>query len=571
LRETAIAREAAKVRRACAGCATASTTPCRRCAGERGVQEGTATGSAREGEAPDLVHEVLRAPGRPLDEGLRQDFERRLGHDFSRVRVHADRQGADSARAVGALAYTVGQHVVLGPGAALSDRRLLAHELTHVIQQGAAPPLGPAGNVRPALASPAVQGYGGRLRVGSPDDVLEQEAERVASTEGTAVAGPTGGAPLQIQRTCGEELGPPQPDCTPSRQGVVGWQFRFRVDCDELLPGEEANFARLRHRSRLNIHGFASQDGTEAYNDSLSCHRANRIAALARARRPDCPVAGRFKHGEHEARRDPNPPDFWRSVIVEELPRDPQLWLDPAAILAQARSLLAQARGTPSPANLAAAAAHRARIRTWLESIPNTVAPPGSELDRQDLTDYRAFQASAERLWTEIDQLLAQQGHSAATTDTFTGWASGSGSDQGTRLHAQSIPTGARYHIDIFGEGYFPGAINIGMATRTTTTRVQGTRVPNLIYREFTHSVAANRLPLADHVADLVTLENGPLMMPGLISEMARIVAPGGTIVLYGPDGMERYHDQVARAVGGTITKTFRDGALESRIVVPSR
>jgi Domain of unknown function (DUF4157) len=66
-------------------------------------------------------------------------MERRFGHDFSQVRVHTDAQSAASARAVGALAYTVGQQVVFGagqygPGTA-SGQRLLAHELAHVVQQ----------------------------------------------------------------------------------------------------------------------------------------------------------------------------------------------------------------------------------------------------------------------------------------------------------------------------------------------------------------------------------------------------------------------------------------------------
>jgi hypothetical protein len=68
-------------------------------------------------------------------------MEPRFGHDFSRVRVHTDARVAESARAVNALAYTVGRDVVFGPGhyrpSSLGGRKLLAHELTHVLQQGA--------------------------------------------------------------------------------------------------------------------------------------------------------------------------------------------------------------------------------------------------------------------------------------------------------------------------------------------------------------------------------------------------------------------------------------------------
>jgi hypothetical protein len=89
--------------------------------------------------APAIVHEVLHNPGRPLDRDTRSFMESRFGQDFSLVRVHTDPKAAQSARAVGALAYTVGQDVVFDANLyapqALSARRLLAHELTHVVQQ----------------------------------------------------------------------------------------------------------------------------------------------------------------------------------------------------------------------------------------------------------------------------------------------------------------------------------------------------------------------------------------------------------------------------------------------------
>ncbi|MGB9632210.1 MAG: DUF4157 domain-containing protein [Chloroflexaceae bacterium] len=89
---------------------------------------------------PPIVHEVLRSPGQPLDAETRAFMEPRFGHDFSRVRVHTDARAAESARAVNALAYTVGRDVVFGAGqyapGASAGRRLLAHELAHVVQQG---------------------------------------------------------------------------------------------------------------------------------------------------------------------------------------------------------------------------------------------------------------------------------------------------------------------------------------------------------------------------------------------------------------------------------------------------
>jgi hypothetical protein len=88
---------------------------------------------------PPIVHDVLRAPGQPLDAPTRAFMEPRFGHDFSSVRVHTNSQAAESAQAVDALAYTVGNNIVFAPGqhAPNSQRgaNLLAHELTHVVQQ----------------------------------------------------------------------------------------------------------------------------------------------------------------------------------------------------------------------------------------------------------------------------------------------------------------------------------------------------------------------------------------------------------------------------------------------------
>lgn len=91
-------------------------------------------------EAPPIVGEVLRTPGRPLDPHTRSFMEGRFAYDFSPVRVHTDALASESSKAVNARAYTVGNHIVFGPGEfepqRESARRLLAHELTHVVQQG---------------------------------------------------------------------------------------------------------------------------------------------------------------------------------------------------------------------------------------------------------------------------------------------------------------------------------------------------------------------------------------------------------------------------------------------------
>jgi hypothetical protein len=97
--------------------------------------------------APPIVHDVLRSSGQPLDAETRAFFEPRFGYDFSRVRVHADEQAAESAHAVGAHAYTVGPHIAFSTGhyspRSAWGQQLLAHELTHVIQQASIQNNGP--------------------------------------------------------------------------------------------------------------------------------------------------------------------------------------------------------------------------------------------------------------------------------------------------------------------------------------------------------------------------------------------------------------------------------------------
>ena len=92
-------------------------------------------------EAPSIVREVVRSPGQALDAATRARFEPLFNHDFGSVRVHSDARAAESARVVNARAYTVGADIVFGAGRYMPEtaagKRLLAHELTHVVQQGA--------------------------------------------------------------------------------------------------------------------------------------------------------------------------------------------------------------------------------------------------------------------------------------------------------------------------------------------------------------------------------------------------------------------------------------------------
>lgn len=117
-------------------------------------------------DVPPIVQDVLRSPGQSLDRGTRTFMESRFGHDFSGVRVHTDGRAAESAQSVNALAYTVGRDVVFGAGqyspTTMAGKRLLAHELTHTIQQGT-----------------ETKSLRHSLQIGSTETWQEREAEEV--------------------------------------------------------------------------------------------------------------------------------------------------------------------------------------------------------------------------------------------------------------------------------------------------------------------------------------------------------------------------------------------------------
>jgi hypothetical protein len=162
-----------------------------RAVGNQGVR-----GLAQEERSPVL--DVVGSGGSPLDTHVRTDMESRLGHDFGDVRVHTDDAAHRSAASVQAHAYTVGSDVVFQRGqydpGSTAGRTMLAHELTHVVQQRSGPVDGTA--------------TGDGVRVSDPSDRFEREAaanaERVMSappvqTAPVAGGGGTGGAAVQRQ------------------------------------------------------------------------------------------------------------------------------------------------------------------------------------------------------------------------------------------------------------------------------------------------------------------------------------------------------------------------------------
>lgn len=154
--------------------------------------------------APGLVRDVIASPGEPLDSRLRSVMEPGLGYDFSNVRVHSDAPAAQSAQAIGANAYTAGDHIVFGAGqfdpSSTSGQRLVAHELAHVVQQADGPVAG--------------RQIDDGMTMSTPDDSFERAAatssENMMQTHAPAKpergsiaplpAGSRGPGPLALQR-----------------------------------------------------------------------------------------------------------------------------------------------------------------------------------------------------------------------------------------------------------------------------------------------------------------------------------------------------------------------------------
>ncbi|MBN1174358.1 MAG: DUF4157 domain-containing protein [Micromonosporaceae bacterium] len=136
---------------------------------QRAIGNAETTRLLEEERSP--VHDVLGSGrGAPLDSDTRADMETRLGHDFGDVRVHTDAAAHDSAVSVNAQAYTVGSDVVFqrdtyNPSTP-EGKRMLAHELTHVVQQRSGPVDGTES--------------GGGVKISDPSDRFEREASASA-------------------------------------------------------------------------------------------------------------------------------------------------------------------------------------------------------------------------------------------------------------------------------------------------------------------------------------------------------------------------------------------------------
>lgn len=170
------------------------------------------------------VHDVLRSAGKPLSEPVRQEMEARLGADFSDVRVHDDNAARASATEVGARAYTSGSHVVIGADG--GDKRTLAHELTHVIQQRQGPVAGTdMGNgLRLSDASDRFERaaeVNARRVMQAPLDVQRAVEPRTAPAAGAAHEDRGGPIAVQTAPTDGKRKPPPVPRKPPRLGGAA--------------------------------------------------------------------------------------------------------------------------------------------------------------------------------------------------------------------------------------------------------------------------------------------------------------------------------------------------------------
>jgi hypothetical protein len=166
---------------------------CAACEEEENEVQRKPKAAGAAGETPAHVHDVLRSSGQALDPASRAYFEPRFGHDFSCVRVHTGAAAAHSARDVNAHAYTVGTNIVFGSGQfapqTREGRKLIAHELAHVLQQSG------TGRIRSAEAVRLQRQPAGQERICVPGLAPDDPAcagvgagKQTAPTEGTAIS-----------------------------------------------------------------------------------------------------------------------------------------------------------------------------------------------------------------------------------------------------------------------------------------------------------------------------------------------------------------------------------------------
>jgi outer membrane protein OmpA-like peptidoglycan-associated protein len=270
-----------------------------------GVQR-TAPNPAAGSAAPAIVHRALASPGRPMEGALRQGMEQRFGHDFEEVRIHADGTATESAREVNALAYTVGRHIVFQAAhyrpQSPAGQRLLAHELTHVVQQTGGAPLG-GSRVQPKCTA-CGPGQGIPLIREEEEKIIrrriEDEDELNISRTGIRLSGTLqrAGDPAAIPTgfPCPTDLAPGRPAGTDV--AFATGEFAITPAHTILLNTFVTAWTAAGGTDDILVHGYASEPGDQGDNWTLSCNRAEAVKAeLVRLGIPDVRIEV-VAHGE---------------------------------------------------------------------------------------------------------------------------------------------------------------------------------------------------------------------------------------------------------------------------------
>lgn len=258
------------VQRACACASGQQDCAC----GKGGTVQRDGRGPA-PAEVPEAVAAAVRSPGRPLDMATRVAMEQRLGHDFSSVRVHADHGAAAASSSVHASAFTVGSHVVFGAGrfspGTSAGRRLLAHELTHTVQQRR----GERGAAAPGRLT---------LDAGPGGADAEREADRAAAAvDGGAVdVGSGASSPGSLQRQVPSPI-EPQPDVSLTLRWGSG-------DVDVIVGGPK--LPGIEKPGQVGLRRNRDGSYTMTFGADNKIVAASEVPALLRGLVPQKPVAG---------------------------------------------------------------------------------------------------------------------------------------------------------------------------------------------------------------------------------------------------------------------------------------
>jgi uncharacterized protein DUF4157 len=221
-------------------------------------------GDTHTGTVPPSVGRALTSPGTPLEPELRQEMEQRLGYDFSSVRVHSGEAADQSARDLNARAYTVGHNIVFSNGrfspTTVSGRRLLAHELTHVLQQDkgarATSAMDAALKDHSKTANGTLQASSANsstaeMHIGRGDITAELEANRASDTILSGAPVKVSAAPVGIY--CAPEDAPPKSKVRDEKESLETIFIDIMEDFDDILVQQRDGVDRVE-KAAAHIH-----------------------------------------------------------------------------------------------------------------------------------------------------------------------------------------------------------------------------------------------------------------------------------------------------------------------------